>query len=143
MLEAVPYRDQTVLTNNGIRFAEQPRNRNTITCRPMRFDKIGEGQPGFATGSRTVAGGIEERLTKPNHPWTYGQVERMNRTIKQATVRRFHYESRDPTSRTFWQPRNSPAARRRAWSHTTNTAAKSGPYSRIDPSSTRSTRGRD
>ena len=34
-------------------------------------------------------------LTKPNHPWTNGQVERMNRTIKDATVRRYHYESHD------------------------------------------------
>jgi transposase InsO family protein len=33
--------------------------------------------------------GIEERLTKPNHTWTNGQVERMNRTIKDATVRRY------------------------------------------------------
>ena len=28
-----------------------------------------------------AANGIEHRLTKPNHPWTSGQVERMNRTI--------------------------------------------------------------
>lgn len=28
-------------------------------------------------------------------PWTNGQVERMNRTIKDATVRRYHYESHD------------------------------------------------
>jgi transposase InsO family protein len=35
------------------------------------------------------------RLTKPRHPWTNGQVERMNRTIKDATVKRFHYESHD------------------------------------------------
>jgi transposase InsO family protein len=28
--------------------------------------------------------GIEHRLTKVNHPWTNGQVERMNRTIKDA-----------------------------------------------------------
>ena len=34
---------------------------------------------------------IEHRLTKPNHPWTNGQVERMNRTIKDATVKRYHY----------------------------------------------------
>ena len=39
--------------------------------------------------------GIEHRLTKPNHPWTNGQVERMNRTIKDATVKRYHYDSHD------------------------------------------------
>lgn len=37
--------------------------------------------------------GIEHRLTKVRHPWTNGQVERMNRTIKEATVKRFHYDS--------------------------------------------------
>ena len=36
---------------------------------------------------------IEHRLTQPNHPWTNGQVERMNRTIKEATIRAFHYAS--------------------------------------------------
>ena len=32
-------------------------------------------------------------MTKPNHPWTNGQVERMNRTIKEATVQRYHYDN--------------------------------------------------
>jgi len=41
------------------------------------------------------ANGIEHRLAKPNHPWTNGQVERMNRTIKDATVKRYHYDSHD------------------------------------------------
>ena len=36
---------------------------------------------------------IEHCLTKPNHPWTNGQVERMNSTIKEATVKRYHYDS--------------------------------------------------
>ena len=31
-------------------------------------------------------------LSKVKHPWTNGQVERMNRTIKDATVRCFHYD---------------------------------------------------
>ena len=47
----------------------------------MRFDMICQ------------ANGIAHRLTKPNHSWTRGQVERMNRTIKDATVKLFHYES--------------------------------------------------
>jgi transposase InsO family protein len=34
-------------------------------------------------------------LTKPRHPWTNGQVEPINRTIKDATVKRFHYASHD------------------------------------------------
>jgi transposase InsO family protein len=38
---------------------------------------------------------IDHRLTKPRHPWTNGQVERMNRTIKDATVKRFQYEAHD------------------------------------------------
>ncbi len=39
--------------------------------------------------------GVEQRLTRPNHPWTNGQVERINRTIKEATVKRYHYDSHD------------------------------------------------
>ena len=39
--------------------------------------------------------GIEHRLTQPKHPWTNGQVERMNRTIKEATVKRYHYQSHE------------------------------------------------
>ena len=81
VLAAVPYKIHTILTDNGIQFAEQPRNRNSVTYRKMRFDMICE------------ANGIEHRLTKPNHPWTNGQVERMNRTIKDATVKRYHYDN--------------------------------------------------
>lgn len=83
LLETVPYQIHTILTDNGIQFAEEPRNRNTSISRPMRFDKICE------------ANGIEHRLTKPNHPWTNGQIERMNRTIKDATVKRYHYDSHE------------------------------------------------
>jgi transposase InsO family protein len=49
----------------------------------MRFDMI------------CAANEIEHRLTQPNHPWTNGQVERMNRTIKDATVKRYHYDSHE------------------------------------------------
>jgi transposase-like protein len=85
LIAAVPYRLHTVLTDNGIQFADLPRNRDgwTARYRVHRFDQI------------CRANGIEHRLTKPNHPWTNGQVERMNRTIKEATVNRYHYESHE------------------------------------------------
>ena len=83
VLTAVPDRIHTILTDHGLQFTDQPRNRNTDTSRQMRFDMICEPNE------------IEHRLTQPNHRWTNGQVERMNRTIKDATVRRFHYESHD------------------------------------------------
>lgn len=38
--------------------------------------------------------GIEHRLTKIRHPRTNDQVERMNRAIKEATVKRYHYDNR-------------------------------------------------
>jgi len=42
-----------------------------------------------------AANEIEHRLAKPNHPWTNGQVERMNRNTKDATMKRYHYDSHD------------------------------------------------
>jgi hypothetical protein len=39
---------------------------------------------GFGPRARCQENGIEHRLTKFKHPWTNGQVERMNRTIKEA-----------------------------------------------------------
>ena len=38
---------------------------------------------------------IEHRLTKVAHTWTTGQVERMNRTLKEATVKTYHYNSHE------------------------------------------------
>jgi transposase InsO family protein len=35
--------------------------------------------------------GITHKLTKPYRPWTNGQAERMNRTVKDATIKAFHY----------------------------------------------------
>jgi hypothetical protein len=37
--------------------------------------------------------GIDRRLTKTNHPWTHGQVERMSRTRKDAVVKKYHYQT--------------------------------------------------
>ena len=37
--------------------------------------------------------GVEHRPTKPAHPWANGRVERTNRTIKEAPVRRLHHRT--------------------------------------------------
>jgi len=83
LIEAVPYKIHTVLTDNGIQFTFPPRYADGPTARYMThmFDM------------RCQEHGIEHRLTKIKHPWTNGQVERMNRTIKEATVKRYHYDS--------------------------------------------------
>lgn len=83
MLDGVPYQVHTILTNSGIQFAYQPHNRNTIYSEPKRCDMI------------CVANRIVYWLTKPNDPPINGQVERINRTIKNATVKWFHNETHD------------------------------------------------
>ena len=89
LVAAVPYEIHTVLTDNGIQFADIPKNRNGPTA---RF----RGHPFDRACWRH---GIEHRLTKPKHPWTNGQDERMNRTIKDATVKRYHYDNHDQLRR--------------------------------------------
>ena len=85
LVKMVPYKIHTVLTDNGAQFCVQPRYRNGATARFMRH----------MFHIRCLEYGIEHRLTKPNHPWTNGQVERMNRTLKEATVKRYHYETHE------------------------------------------------
>ena len=74
-----------MLTDNGIQFCDLPKNHSgpTARWRTHIFDLLCRSHE------------IEHRLTKPNHPWTNGQVERMNRTLKEATVRRYHYDSQE------------------------------------------------
>jgi transposase-like protein len=74
LVAALPY---TVLTDNGIQFANRQQDRHAMA---------------HIFGRVCAENGIEHRLTKINHPWTNGQVERMNRTIKEATLKRYHYE---------------------------------------------------
>lgn len=73
-----PYKIHKILTDNGIQFGNMAHQPNA--CRHI-FDRVCQEYA------------IEHRFTKPAHPWTNGQVERMNRTIKEATVRRYHYQT--------------------------------------------------
>ena len=82
VIRAFPYKIHTVLTDNGMAFADLPENRN----KPIRAFL---GMHIF--GRVCNENGIVHKLTKPYHPWTNGQAERMNRTIKEATIKASHY----------------------------------------------------
>ncbi len=69
LIAAVPYRIHTILTDNGIQFTNRKRD---VHAFEHIFDRVCDDN------------GIEHRLTKVKHPWTNGQVERMNLTIKES-----------------------------------------------------------
>jgi transposase InsO family protein len=94
LIAAVPYRIHTVLTDNGIQFTTPGAGGSAV---PEIKEAIANGERfrAHAFELACARADIDHRTTKPKHPWTNGQVERMNRTIKEATVKRFHYESHD------------------------------------------------
>jgi transposase InsO family protein len=94
LIKAVPYRIHTVLTDNGTHFTT-PGNTSSATPDIKAAIEAGEIFLAHAFEYACAQNDIEHRLTKPRHPWTNGQVERMNRTLKDATVRRYHYGSHD------------------------------------------------
>jgi transposase InsO family protein len=96
LITAVPYTIHTVLTDNGTQFVdcthlneetEQKAGASGTERNYAELDRL------HAFESACRENNIEHRRTKFRHPWTNGQVERMNRTIKDATVRRYHYSS--------------------------------------------------
>ena len=94
LVAAVPYKINTVLTDNGTHFTDPTGDGWTpADIRAMRAENVPFRCHSFEAACADLD--IEHRLTKPRHPWTNGQVERMNRTIKDATVKRFHYASHD------------------------------------------------
>ncbi len=92
LVAAVPYAIHTVLTDNGTQFVD-----STPTNPQAEAEAAwaARGKPRLylvhAFAHACEQHGIEHRPTKPRCPWTNGQVERMNRTLKDATVRRYHY----------------------------------------------------
>lgn len=80
LIQAVPYKIHKVLTDNGIQFTN---HNHHIHAFPHIFTRVCDKHD------------IERRKTKVKHPWTNGQVERMNRTIKDATVNTFTYASHE------------------------------------------------
>ena len=81
VIEYFPYRIHTILTDNGPQFTHTFLTKSQRPKSVHQFDLICKRQM------------IRHRLIKFRHPWTNGQVERMNRTIKDATTKAYHYDS--------------------------------------------------
>jgi transposase InsO family protein len=92
LIAAVPYKIHIVLTDNGTPFTT-PGNVCSMAQELNECLARGELVRAHAFELACARADIDHRLTKPKHPWTNGQVERMNRTLKEATVRRYHYDS--------------------------------------------------
>lgn len=72
LIAAVPYAIHTVLTDNGIRFTSQARPRYAFH---HIFDRVcGES-------------GIEHRLTKLKHPWSFEEEELVQWTNSPKTAK--------------------------------------------------------
>jgi hypothetical protein len=80
-----------MLTDDGIQFRFAPRCADGATAR----------YTAHMFGMQCRVNGIWHGSTQANHAWTDGQVERMNRTIREAAVKRFHYDSRDQLRRSL------------------------------------------
>jgi transposase InsO family protein len=98
VIEAVPYKVHTVLTDNGLHFTD-PRGGGSAVPEIRLAIERGELFRAHSFELACAQNNIDHRLTKPKHPWTNGQVERMNRTLKEATVKRYYYENHDQLRR--------------------------------------------
>ena len=88
LIKAVP------LTDNSTHFTTPGNTCSAADDIKLALDR---GEPIWAHAFEYACAqnNIDHRLIKPRHPWANGQVERMNRTIREATVKRFHYETHD------------------------------------------------
>ena len=132
LVEAVPDAIHTVLTDNGIQFTNRARD-------------IDDSQHIFSRVCNEHE--IEHRLTKVNHPWTNGQVERMNRTsrkrLSSATITEATANCA-PTSNSSSMPTTMPAASQRCVSsRPTSSPAGRGPKNQNGSDLTRYTTLRD
>ncbi|KNH03430.1 integrase [Qipengyuania citrea LAMA 915] len=94
LIAAVPYKVHTVLTDNGIHFTD-PKHPGSAVEEIELAIAAGEIFRAHSFELACAQNDIDHRLTKPRHPWTNGQVERMNRTIKEVTVKRYRYDNHD------------------------------------------------
>jgi len=81
VIEQFPFKIHRILTDNGAQFTYALLAEHLRPKRRHPFDVLCQKQ------------GIKHKLTQFRHPWTNGQVERFNGTLKENTVKQYHYET--------------------------------------------------
>ena len=82
VIKFFPYKIHRILTDNGLQF--------TYSALPKNKTPKGKRHP-FA--QKCLDNGIKHKLTNFFSPQTNGQVERMNKTLKYATIKMFQYDT--------------------------------------------------
>ena len=87
VLAQLPCQVPKVRPDNGGQFGNMPHH---VPCARHVFDPVCDEH------------GIEHRFAKPAHPWTNGPAERLNRTLKEASVKVCHYATAEALN-AHWQ----------------------------------------
>lgn len=82
MIDECPFKIHTILTDNGIQFTYE-----------LLADHLRPRDRMHAFDALCAQHHIDHRLTKFRHPWTNGQVEVMNRIIKNHTTKNYYYDT--------------------------------------------------
>lgn len=88
LIEDCPFKITRILTDNGAQFTYE-----------LLAEHLKPKEKVHPFDVTCKAHNIEHRLTKFKHPWTNGQVEIFNKTIKNATTKTYHYETTDELKR--------------------------------------------
>ena len=98
---AIPNEGYQGLSDNGTQFGNMP---HQVCAWRHIFDRV------------CAEHGIDHRFTRPAHPWTHGRVERFNRTLEEAAVKRYHSQDHRTAQRApaslfaGLEPRQTPQA---------------------------------
>jgi len=90
LIEKMPYKMNKILTDNGKQFVY-----TSSSYDKLNINDASDNKKKSSFTELCISNKIEHRQTLAYHPWTNGQVERINGTIKSATIKKYYYENHE------------------------------------------------